>query len=95
MSAAAEEERGDVETAELIRRYIAESFVLDDDELAPDTSLIDSGIIDSTGVVEIVSYLEDTFGIELDDEDLVAENLDSVSRLARFVEVKRAAAPRA
>jgi acyl carrier protein len=85
----------DVEASELIRRYIAESFVLDDDELEPDTSLIDSGIIDSTGVVEIVSYLEDTFGIELADEDLVAENLDSVSRLARFVETKRAAASRA
>jgi acyl carrier protein len=76
--------------AELIRTYIAESFVLDEDELGPDTSLIDSGILDSTGVVEVVSYLEDTFGIELDDDDLVAENLDSVSRMARFVEAKRA-----
>ena len=84
-------ERDDIEASEVIRRFIADSFVLEDDELGPDTSLIDSGIIDSTGVVEIVSFIEDTFDIELDDEDLVAENLDSISRLAKFVDAKRAA----
>jgi acyl carrier protein len=83
-----------VQAALTIQRYIAESFVLDEDELLPNTSLIDSGIIDSTGVIEIVSFLEETFGIEVDDVDLVADNLDSVSRLARFVEAKRAAAER-
>ena len=73
------------EVAKMIQGYIAESFVLDDDELSPETSLIESGIVDSTGIVEIVSFLEETFEIELDDDELVAENLDSVSRLTRFV----------
>jgi acyl carrier protein len=54
--------------------------------------LIDTGIVDSTGVVEIVTYLEETFRIEVDDDDLVPENLDSVSRLAAFVDRKCAVA---
>jgi acyl carrier protein len=83
------------EVAKTIHGYIAESFVLDDDELGPETSLIESGIVDSTGIVEIVSFLEETFEIEFDDEELVAANLDSVSRLTRFVgnKLRAGAAP--
>lgn len=77
--------------ATVIRAYIVDSFLLgDDDGLDDDASLIEAGVVDSTGIVEIVTYLEETFGIEVDDDDLVPENLDSISRLAAFVDRKQA-----
>jgi acyl carrier protein len=69
-----------------IRAFLVDSFLLgDDDGFDNDVSLLDSGIIDSTGVMEVVAFLEETYGIEVADDELVADNLDSVSRLARFV----------
>ena len=68
-----------------IRDYIVESFLLDDDELDLETSLIGSGIIDSTGMMEIVAFIEETYGLEVDERDLVPENFDSVSRIAGYV----------
>jgi acyl carrier protein len=80
---------GDPETAAAIRAFVVDNFLLGDDEgLDDDVSLLESGIVDSTGVVEIVTYLEERFGIEVLDEELVRDNLDSISRLARFVERK-------
>jgi acyl carrier protein len=83
------EAAGDV--AQRVRAFLVDSFLLgDDDGFANDESLLDSGIVDSTGVMEVVSFLEETFGIAVDDDELVAENLDSVDRLAAFVQRKRA-----
>jgi acyl carrier protein len=82
------------ELTSAIRQYIIDDFLLDEGELDDDTSLLESGIIDSTGAMEIVSFLETTFGIEVDDEDLVADNLDSVARLTRFVAGKQSAPAR-
>ena len=82
------------ELTSAIRQYVIDDFLLDEGELDDDTSLLESGIIDSTGAMEIVSFLETTFGIEVDDEDLVADNLDSVARLTRFVAGKQSAPPR-
>ena len=75
-----------------IRAYIVENFLLGQDNgVRDDESLLGAGIVDSTGVLEIVGFLEKTFGIELQDEDLVPENLDSVRNLASFVDRKLAA----
>jgi acyl carrier protein len=72
-----------------VRAFLVDSFLLgDDDGFANDESLLDSGIVDSTGVMEVVSFLEETFEISVDDDELVAENLDSVDRLAAFVQRK-------
>ncbi|MGZ8197708.1 MAG: acyl carrier protein, partial [Burkholderiales bacterium] len=60
------------------------------DRVADGVSLLDAGIIDSTGVMELVSFLEQEFGIQVDDQDLVPENLDSISALAAFVTRKLA-----
>jgi acyl carrier protein len=74
-----------------VRTFLVDSFLLgDDDGFANDESLLDSGIVDSTGVMEVVSFLEETFAIGVDDDELVAENLDSVDRLAAFVQRKTA-----
>ena len=74
------------EIAVRVRAFLVETFLLgDDDGFGNDESLLDSGIVDSTGVMEVVAFLEEGFGITIDDEELVADNLDSVERLAAFV----------
>lgn len=57
--------------------------------ITPDTSLLDSGLVDSTGIIEVVSFLEAEFGITIADEDIVPENFENVRRIAAFVESKR------
>jgi acyl carrier protein len=63
--------------------------VADPSALDDEMSLLDSGIIDSTGVLEVVQFIEEQFGIQVKDEELLPENLDSVGRIARFVERKQ------
>ena len=78
------------ETATRVRAFLVDTFLLgDDDGFADDESLLDSGIVDSTGVMEVVAFLEESFGIEIDDDELIADNLDSVQRLAAFVARKQ------
>ncbi|HMG41040.1 MAG TPA: acyl carrier protein [Acidimicrobiales bacterium] len=78
------------EIAQRVRAFLVDTFLLgDDDGFATDVSLLDSGIVDSTGVMEVVAFLEESFGIVVDDDELVADNLDSVERLAAFVARKR------
>jgi len=75
------------ETITQVRRFIFENFLFDADEedLKNDDSFLDQGIIDSTGVLELVEWLEDTFDITVDDDELIPENLDSVNQLAAFI----------
>jgi acyl carrier protein len=78
-----------MERNQVIRQFITSNFyVAPDADLADDASLLDHGIIDSTGVLEVIAFLEDTFGIKVADEDLIPENLDSIGRIAAFVERK-------
>ena len=73
-----------------IRAYIVESFLLGSDEDFDDhASLLNAGVLDSTGVMELVDYLEETFSITIEPEELTVENLDSVERVARFVDAKQ------
>ena len=76
--------------AQQIRSFIVDNFLLGRDSgFVSDESLLESGIIDSTGIMLVVAFLEEQFGITIDDEDLVADNLDSVTRIARFVGSKQ------
>jgi acyl carrier protein len=77
-----------------VRQFLAENFPLgeDPDQLPAEASLLEAGIIDSTGVVELVDFIESTYGIRVEDEELVPENLDSIRNIVAFVERKRAAA---
>jgi len=59
--------------------------------LADDDSLLSQGIIDSTGVLDLMMFMEDEFSIRVADEDVVPGNFDSVASLARYAEMKRAA----
>lgn len=78
------------EDVEKIRGFIFDNFLFDasDDALANDTSFLEQGIIDSTGVLELVEWLEETFGMKVDDTELVPDNLDSVNKLASFISRK-------
>lgn len=72
-----------------IRDFIIENFLFgNDDGLQDDTSFLEEGIIDSTGVLELVTYLEETFDIQVDDEELIPENLDSINNVADYLERK-------
>jgi acyl carrier protein len=74
-----------------IKEFITENFLFgNSDGLKDDTSFLDEGIIDSTGVLELVTFLEETFEIQVDDQELVPENLDSIDNVAAFLERKMA-----
>jgi acyl carrier protein len=78
--------------AQTIRAFIVENFLFGDTtvDLADHVSLIEAGIIDSTGVLELVGFVESTFGLTVADSDIVPANFDSIGRLAAYVEAKTA-----
>lgn len=76
---------------ETIKRFILENFLFtsDPDGIANDTSFLEKGIIDSTGVLELVGFLEDTFGIQVEDDEVVPANLDCIDSLVQYVRGKK------
>ena len=71
---------------EQIRAFLTSNFYISDARtLEDDTSLLDQGIIDSTGVLEVVGFIETTFGIVVDDSEILPENLDSIRGMADYI----------
>jgi acyl carrier protein len=69
-----------------VREFISENFLFRADaEIDNDQSLLESGVIDSTGVLEVIAFLESTFGIAIADEEIIPENLDSISNMTRYL----------
>lgn len=70
-----------------VREFLTENFPLSGggDELGRDDSLIAAGVIDSTGVLELIEFLEERYGIQIADEEVLPENLDSIASIGRFV----------
>jgi acyl carrier protein len=70
-----------------LRGYVVGNFLFGRDEpsLGNGDSLMERGVVDSTGVLELIQHLEASYGIKVEDEDLIPDNLDSISNLARFV----------
>ncbi len=77
--------------AEQVRQYILENFLFSTDAslLGMDDSFLERGLIDSTGMLEVILFLEESFGIKVADEEMVPANLDSVNRIAAFIERKK------
>jgi len=77
-----------------IRAFIIDNFLFGDTSqvIADDTSLIDNNLVDSTGVLELVFFLETTFDIKVEDTEVVPDNLDSIGAMAAYIETKRRAA---
>lgn len=75
-----------------VKRFVMENFfVSDPSEIGDDTSLIATGMVDSTGMLEVVTFLESEFGVRVRDQEMVPDNLETIGRIAAFVERKRAA----
>jgi len=73
----------------VIRAYIVENFLFgDDSELGDSTSFLGNGIIDSTGILELVAFLETEFSIKIQDEELLPDNLDSLEKVSIFISGK-------
>ena len=74
-----------------VRNFIVDNFMMgmEPGALADKDSLLNKGIIDSTGVLELVGFLEETFKIQIEDQDLVPENLDSVDKIAAYINKKQ------
>jgi acyl carrier protein len=72
---------------ERIRNFVVENFLFGDasNGLRDSDSLLNKGIIDSTGVLELVSFLENNFGVRVEDEELVPENLDSIANVTAYI----------
>ncbi len=80
------------EVGNQVREFIQRNFVFDDRRvLDPGESLIGSGIIDSTGVLELIGFLENTYQLRFEDDELVAGNFDSLEKISKFVLGKLAA----
>ncbi len=73
-----------------VRAFVTSNFYLADPAALQDgASLLDSGIVDSTGVLEVISFIEDTFGITVEDSEMLPDNLDSIERIANFISRKK------
>ncbi|MES9941551.1 MAG: acyl carrier protein [Candidatus Thiodiazotropha sp. 6PLUC2] len=70
-----------------IRNYILENYLFTDDQSALDStdSFLDKGILDSTGILEVIYFLEDEFNLKVEDTEMVPENLDSVNNIVAFI----------
>ena len=73
-----------------IRRFIVENFLFGEEgTLSNDSSFVKEGIVDSTGILQLVAFVQEQYLIAVEDEELIPENLDSVSRVAAFIEGKK------
>lgn len=79
-----------VETS--LREYILENYLFTDDQtaLVNSDSFLQKGIIDSTGIMEMILFIEEQFGVSVDEEEMIPENLDSIDNLVAFITRKKA-----
>jgi acyl carrier protein len=76
-----------------VRGYILDNFIMGGraDQLRDSDSFMDNHIIDSTGFLEVISFLEETFGIAVEDDEMIPENLDSLNNIEAYINKKRSA----
>ena len=74
-----------------IRQFIIDNFLMgqDSDSLKDDSSFLEQGVIDSTGVLELVGFLEENYEIKVEDEELIPENFDSIQNLCIYLGQKQ------
>jgi len=78
------------EIKDKIRAFVVESFLFEEDEnLKEDTSFLENGIIDSTGILEVVTFLEETYEFAVEDDELIPENLDSIANIENYIKKKQ------
>lgn len=79
------------ETQDQVRNFVIENLLLGEEEenFTNGQSFLDSGLIDSTGILEIIAFLEDEYDITIKDDEMIPENLDSVERIVAFLEKRK------
>ncbi len=83
-----------MQVQERVKRFIVENFyVAEPEELTADTSLLTGGYVDSTGMLEVVQFLEEEYRLEVADQEMVPANLETIARIAAFVARKAGAPP--
>jgi len=71
---------------ETIRSYVVDTFLFGETaQLTDDTSFLEEGIVDSTGILELVAFLEETFGVVVADDELIPDNMDSIKRIDSYL----------
>ena len=77
------------EIKDKVRAFVVENFMFGNDEgLEDGTSFLENGIIDSTGILELVNFFEEEFSISVEDEELIPENLDSIKNVTSYLQKK-------
>ena len=80
----------DPEIKAKLREFIKNNFLLGNDAtLKDDDSFMGKGIVDSTGILEVVSFVEETFNFKIADEELLPDNLDSINNLITYIKTKQ------
>lgn len=75
-----------------IRKFVVDNYLFGEEgKLNDEDSFMETGIIDSTGILELVRFLESTYGIKVTDEELIPDNLDSVKKIVSFIHAKQSA----
>ncbi len=74
-----------------LRSFLIETFLFGEDDpgFGPDDSLLERGIVDSTGILEVVEHIEEEYGINVRDEELIPDNFDSIEKLGAYVRRKQ------
>lgn len=79
-----------------VRGFVVENFLFGDGEALKDnTSFMEEGIIDSTGILELVMFLEETYNIKIEDDELVPENMDNLNNISKYLDRKLNQSPAA
>lgn len=79
---------------ERVKQFIVENFYVSDPaQLQPETSLINGGYVDSTGMLELIDFLESEYGMHIEDKEMIPENLETIARIGAFVGRRASGAP--
>jgi acyl carrier protein len=81
----------DLAIRQTIHDFVVSTFLFDSGDVAEDASLMDEGLMDSTGVLELILFVEETFAISVADDEILPENFDSIARIAAYVDRKSGA----
>jgi acyl carrier protein len=78
-----------MDVLETVKDYVVENFLFgDDSRIGPDTEFLGNGILDSTGMLELVGFLEEKFGIRIEDNELVPDNTNSLEKISLYISKK-------
>ncbi len=79
-----------MEYIQTVKNFVIENFLFGDDNgLEENSSFLENGVVDSTGILELVNFLEETYEIEVEDEELIPGNLDSINNVVNYLKRKR------